>query len=407
MADLDQLLRGDIAQSAADAASMPDLAILERRGVRRRRTHSAATGLSTAAAVLAIGLAALQFGGDDRTTPPVTPTRTPTPSAEAPTADQIVDDPSAVVAAVVVAPENPRIRAVVWRLCKNERCSRMHEAVAVTDDGFRTRATVIINDFPTYVGHGVFSFGFGNPRLLRTDGSVLDVVGARSDPGPVGPGEVVVSYGSGILRWTAVDPATGHAHTLPVPDDITPVVRLGPGGRLSAEGFGAAAYNWSDDGGSTWSSTELDTDGQRLTVLAASREGDPVAVLEGGDGATLFPLDAVHRSIDGGRTFERIPLFDDPMAYGQNAGVLPDGRLLVNIEAWSDSELGGVHQRPVGLHISSGSDWSDLQPLESARQYPESQPDVFATRDGLLIVYGREGVASTDGGRTWQELALR
>ncbi|HET7735293.1 MAG TPA: sialidase family protein [Nocardioidaceae bacterium] len=407
MADLDQLLRGDLAGVAANDATVPDFASLERRGIRRRRTRSAAVGLLTSAAAVAVGLAALHGGTSDRGTPPVTPTTpTPSPSVVELTADEIVDDPESRAVAVVVAPDDPRVRAVVWRLCRNERCSRMRQAVALTSDGFRTRATVVLDDVPTYVGEGVFSFGFGNPRLLRTDGTVIDITGLLSEARPLADGEVAVSYGSGVLRLVGVDPRTGAGHPVPVPEDLAAVQRLGPGTRLTSHVFASTDYVWSDDGGATWGSTPLDTGGNSLTVQAASVD-TTVAVLEGGDGATLFPLQAVHRSLDGGATFERIPLFDEPMAYGQNAGVLPDGRLLLNIEAWSDDPPGGGHRRPVGLHVSTGTDWSDLRVVEAAAPYADDQPDVFATGDGLLVVHPQHGVASTDAGQTWQTFRLR
>ncbi|HSV40196.1 MAG TPA: sialidase family protein [Nocardioidaceae bacterium] len=411
MADLDQLLRSDIAAAAADAARVPDFSPLERRGTRQRRVRSTGTAVVAAAIVVVIAATATQFVREDRGATPVTPT-TPTPTTPSMpvnlTAEQIVDDPRSRAASIVIAPEDPRIRAVVWRLCLDDRCRRHREAVAVTDDGFRTRSTLVANAFPLYVGGGVFALQgrLGPPLLLHPDGHIVEVTGLQSEPGPPElPGEVIVSYGSGVLRWVAADPTTGRGHPVTVPENLR-ILRLSPGGRLAGETLGEGSYTWSDNSGATWSSTPLDND-PGLLVFAASRESEPIAVLEGGDGATLFPLGFVHRSTDGGQTFERLRLFDDPMAYGQNAGVLPDGRLLLNIEGWSDDEPGGEHARPIGLHVSNGNDWTDLRPVDGAAPYAEAQPDVVATKDGLLIVYGQEGKASTDGGQTWQDFKLR
>lgn len=421
MADLDQLLRGDLAHLAAEAATVPAYTPIERRGVTRRRTRSAAAMAASAAAVAVVGLAAFQVASGDRTAPGPTPSPIPTPTVERtvdkPTvdklgADQIVDDPRAYPIEVVVAPDDPQIRAVVWRLCRSDNpCKGAQEAVALTDDGFATRHTTTVRFGVRYLGRGVFADdpGLGLPRILHPDGRVVEPSDIDRQTGPVRPGEVLVGYGSGIQRWAAVDSETGRGHAVDVPDGLSSVQVLGPDGRIVGQVIGSTDYTWSDDGGTTWSRTPLDTNRNPLTVGAASAVGRPLAVLEGGDGATLFPLIATHRSVDRGKVFQRLPLFPDQAAraYGQNAGVLPDGRLLLNVEAWSDDQRGGVHRRPVGLYVSNGTDWTDLRPLAQAEDYAGAQPDVVATATGLLVIYASEGVASTDAGQTWQPFELR
>jgi hypothetical protein len=58
------------------------------------------------------------------------------------------------------------------------------------------------------------------------------------------------------------------------------------------------------------------------------------AVVEGADGATVFPFIAVHRAAPGEDAFAKIPGPPDPRAYLSGQLVLPDGRLLLGIENW-------------------------------------------------------------------------
>jgi hypothetical protein len=77
MADLDRLLRSDIAHAAADAVQPPDFTPIERRGVQRRRTH---TLLAVAAAVVVlVGVAgSIRILGHEDAAPP-TPAEQPPP----------------------------------------------------------------------------------------------------------------------------------------------------------------------------------------------------------------------------------------------------------------------------------------------------------------------------------------
>jgi hypothetical protein len=408
MSDLNELLRSDVASLAADAAHVPTYAPIKRRGVRRRRVRSAGVALAAAAVVASVFVVTTQLSVDEKTSPPVAPSPTPSATAEpGPTADEIVDHPDAYASMVVVAPENPEIRAVTWVLCRaDDGCTERYEAVAVTDNGFRTRTTLKrSNPVVSYVGEGTFAIQRDRrPILLHADGTTVEV-DLSGQPGPVAAGQVLVPLS--IFRWAAVDPVTGRGHRATVPADFG-TVQIGNDGSLRPTAHKRHRYVWSDNGGATWQETPLDATG--MLSSAASLPGDPVAVLEGDDGATFFPLQYVHRSVDGGRTFEQIELFSnyERMAYGGPAAVLPDGRLLVDVDVWSDSELGGKHQRPVGLYISNGDDWSVLTPVPGSPQDAGFQ--LQTSPDGILALAlrrGQETLASTDGGVTWEPMRLR
>lgn len=401
MADLDQLLRSDLSLLAAEAAEVPEYSVVHRAGVRRRRLRSVTIAVAAAAAVAAIGIAANLVTPEQGTAPPVAPTPTPTPrptpTVATPTkADRIVDDPRSSVVEVVVAAENPLTRAVVWQRCAS--ADQCRQAVAFTDDAFVTRHTRESYAQLSYLGHGVFTLNDLGTELVRADGQDIPA-GTMGAMGPVRPGEVVMTMGSGIIRAFAVDPETGDTHPTAVRTEAFGAAVL-PGGRLASAGFD---YSWSDDNGATWDTTPFGFGPGVGLDLAASRESEPIALLERSANAGLSPVYAVHRSTDGGRTFERIATSPMPSVdWEHSAGVLPDGRLLVHVAQWSS---GG---RSPGLYVSNGDDWSDLAPQQTP--WVNSAISIGATPSGLAVVAvhpAGDAHVSWDAGKTWQVYRVR
>jgi hypothetical protein len=150
------------------------------------------------------------------------------------------------------------------------------------------------------------------------------------------------------------------------------------------------------------------------------------AVIGGGDGATLFPFQAVARSADDGSTWRRtdVPRFDGETAYTSGAVVLPDGRLLVLLQDFSDDRLRHPAQRHHGLWVSDGDDWSSYRPWRP-RFRPALTPPVadgaFSGNQGIDMIGAsgaRGGViwtvsghdrvhVSTDGARTFVQIPAR
>ncbi len=374
MPDLDDLLRSDLAGTASRSVHPPDFGTVVARG-RRRRTRRRATA---AAACVLVALAA---GGTalDRATrsavpqptdPRPTPHRVKTPDPaldkSAPTAEQIVDDPAAYVSEVEVSADDPRVRGVVWELCASKRCARRYTAIAVTGDGFSTRALVAVpQDWAGLTPTSAGSFLVEGPRrpfLLRPDGTRV-AVGTPGSVAPFRAGEVLTQPGTYGDRLVAVDPVSGAAHVLPAAANGLRQVYADAQGRLEAvryENRGTTpTYLWSVDGGTAWHSRVVS--GPVGTILQPLPSALPAtsAVLQGGDGATLFPFVAVHRGTRDGASWEGIPQHAHPRAYVGTGVVLPDGRLLVDVVGWSDDRAGRPG-RPKGPYVSAGDDWSSF-----------------------------------------------
>lgn len=143
----------------------------------------------------------------------------------------------------------------------------------------------------------------------------------------------------------------------------------------------------------------------------------------GSDGATLDPFQRLLRSVDGG-PWER---FDVPQTRGQQAYtsgqvVLPDGRLLVLLDAWSSDHRGRPNPVWHGLWVSDGDDWSSYRPWRptftpklprGVRPWPSGLEALQATDDprtggGIIWVTTLDRVyVSTDAARTFREVAAR
>ena len=373
MPELDDLLRPDLADSAARSAQAPDFHSLAARGRRRRHVRGAA--MAGVAVVLAVsGTAVLAGLGPGRTSvpdpavpsPTVSPSRQPAPG---PDAEEIVDDPHAQVFQVVASPEDQDVRAAVWRICVSRECDD-RVAIAVTSDGFESRTVVPVArgaGFPWLTAAGSDAFVVSNaerhPYLLRADGSRTDIA-KPEETAPVGPGEIVTRWrGYGDRDVLAVDPGTGESHWVPVPRGLTEVQADARGHLEALVGDGPrTTFAWSDDGGAGWQEHAFDAGATSLFTLVRGTPGVQ-AVLEGADGATLFPFLAVHRG-DSAGAWERIEQGHDPQAYAGPAAVLADGRLLVDVVGWSDDRAGAGSHRPRGPYVSAGGDWSRMSPLE-------------------------------------------
>jgi hypothetical protein len=101
---------------------------------------------------------------------------------------------------------------------------------------------------------------------------------------------------------------------------------------------GPAAYGWSENGGDTWSWHQLPSNASSVYTLVPSARPGTTAVLEGADGATLFPFIAAHRGTRDAASWRAFPEGRHPRGYVDGAAVLPDGRLMAFIEAWADQK---------------------------------------------------------------------
>lgn len=431
--DLDPVTRlhRDIAVAAGEAVRPPDFeTVLDRARGRQRRTVATSTlvGLTAAAAVVG----ALQLPDGSRRSEPVAPSPTPsgTPTAPAtptrtqsqsvPTAKDIVDDPDAQLVGLVASPDDPGVRAATWRLCASG-CRRSLYAVAVTGDGFGSRSLLSRGArYPDVkpLGGKLFAVRWGQARLqaLSTDGlaAPLDLDGPA---GPVAPGETLLSVGS---RWYAVDAGSGAGHRVASPlTSYTPLHWVGDQLRAVEREGTIVALLTSDDGGATWARFSVPRSDDLLIELAQSAPGQDPVLVGGGDGATFFPLDRVWRLSGAG--FEVTDVDGDPQPYTGMHAVLADGRLVVEVVAWSDDTRlrgsSGGSKRPRGLY---GVDDTTLVPITPGA--PFDQLDLrrepyqvvgSLVEDGRLLLVatgpGRNGPAfvTADGGRTWKPFEVR
>ena len=334
---------------------------------------------------------------------------------------------------VVVAPGAPDVRAVVWSRCPDERCRRPEVAIALTDDGFATRTVVELGRSPSLEAAGPTAFlvhgANGRPYLLGVDGTKVELVGPR-EVSPVRAGEVVGRWWGGGDAFYAVDPAGGDTHRVPVPDGLVEVQGDGTGrleGIVRTGAGPASVFVWSDDGGETWS--EHDLPGEETSMFGLTPSGDPgtAAVIGGADGATLFPFIDVSRLDRASGTWQQTLQPRDPLAYIGPQAVLPDGRLLVNVQAWSDATFKKPGARPTGVYTSDGADWSTmvrLEPGDESGLAPGEREQVLAGQPGVVgmtvvpgdvTVYVAAGggggssavYAVTDSGRRWERVAVR
>jgi hypothetical protein len=402
-----------------------DLQSRSRRRVARRR--GAGVALAAAAAVAVV--AGVQLSDGDARTAPPPPATAPTdgPTEDGPhTSEEVVTHPDADLSQLAVDPEDTDVMASAWRWCPTERCGREQRGVALTDDGFDTVTYVpVARGWPDLeaLGDGRFYLGQGridDARVVSVDADVPLTVDRT--PAPVADGEVVVATTStGRVRWLAVDGAAATAHAVALPPLGADQLVQQPGGRLVAtQYYGEYGVAWSDDGGDTWSQQQLPgVPGMSTYQVLESLEPDTIAVAEGGDGATLFAFDRVHRSTDGGATWDvvDIPQVDGDQAYLGWAHVRDDGSLVSYMSSWSDARAHRPTAHPSGPYESEGTDWSRLRLVEPGLVGADTG-DLLASQVQLLGVLPGDGsriyvhdageaYVSADGGTTWEPVAAR
>jgi hypothetical protein len=196
-------------------------------------------------------------------------------------------------------------------------------------------------------------------------------------------------------------------------------------GRMTPASYTAASYR-------TWAAGEPRAakpsavpgmSGLLPSDVLSVRDGTRAQV-GGHDGATLLPFERVARSVDGGpwETFD-VPRTRGRLGYTAGQVVLPDGRLLVLLDAWSDDRPGRASPVWHGLWVSDGGDWAAYRPwrpsftpaLPAGGRRPRgplvslgaaldpgqaSGPVVWVTTANRLYV-------STDGARSFQEVPAR
>ena len=292
----------------------------------------------------------------------------------------------------------------------------------MTSDGFRHRAVVDLPVNRSFYGydfqaagpdHFVVLVNAGHRHLIDLHGRVEDLV-VGGTTGPLAAHEVAIG-GKGQRRWLGLDPETGVAHPLSTPRATAELVTE-PSGQLRVltVDFG---YAWSDDRGRTWHRTSLPPgDGQLMVGMIPTVDDSVHALQLGGDGATYFPWDHVLRSTDG-RTWTSYDGPADPKGYGDPVAVLPGGRLVLDIHAWSDQRNNRPSAHPLGLF--AGADWGRLHAVPLARPFAQQDPHTFdptildvALTGHAVTLYAQTpdqaGVAgSTDGGADWQRVRAR
>ncbi|MGC4108992.1 MAG: hypothetical protein QM747_00855 [Nocardioides sp.] len=353
-------------------------------------------------------------------TPTAEPVSTDEP-AFARAALRLVDSSRARLVDFAAIPGHPLRRIAEWSLCPDGACHRLSYALAVTDDGFRTShgvqvaVTRVANGWclePAGGDHFAISPNCGQRRLVDLSGRTTPVRRTGSS-GPLTGHEVPLR--SAKTGFAAVDPVSGASHPLSTPSGTVELEET-PHGQLRVTTVDAG-YFWSGDRGATWHAIPVPVADRDLMTSLVPTTTDRVQALElGGDGATLFPWDHVLRSVDG-RTWTSYDGPGRPHAYGGTTAVLPDGQLLLQVDAWSDQRAGQPASRPIGLY--AGTDWGRLAPVGLSGPFATEDPDSYdldvfdvAVTSHEVTLYARTpdergAAASGDGGRSWRPVRAR
>lgn len=386
--------------------------------IRRGRARRQAGALAAAALAVAGIVGAVQiFGngdGDARPGPVEQPSTALTADADATATDgpsqeelgAVVDAKNASMYSMAVTPGDPEAMAVLWQW-EDQRW-----VLAWTFDGFATRSVRAVPSgssvTPAAADTFVLREGWHGSalRIISVDG-VSDPVDVAAEPGPVAAGEVpvVLAPEAGGAALVAVG-AEGTAHPVEVPDGLDTIESYGS--RLTAFDFtdDRVAYYWSDDGGAIW----LDATpgpGAFLPMVVAAASGEGHAIIEGGDGATLFPFVAVRRA-DAVGQWTRSAADDSGGRFTLGGAWHEDGEIRVLASRWDEEDR--LVDAGVWRVVGGG-----LEKVASDHPEISDQPDVAAL--GLEYVDGPviwvpgpkrgEIWRTTDGGSTWQRFAAR
>jgi hypothetical protein len=365
---------------------------------RRRNRALAIAGVAAAAIALAIAIGPSVIGVQSPADQPSQQGETPPPDEVSGLADvrprdltpeQVAQLPGATVAQAVIGADLDR-RAVIWQ-------GGHRQVLAVTTDG---------GESWTYTGEPGQYFALSGPTdpsgtiWVSVDGggarreeAIIDpdgeLVAIRPPRGvaPLVEGDVLVTYQPrrNAERQVAVD-ADGDTHYWPgdpwLGEQQTGVVGSWdngvqlPTGVIVQEVAGTQAdfggsccasrpvVRWSQDGGTTWSTRELDALGASadaiypFTITIPSLDPETIAVHESTEGGTRTarPLLATQRFAADGSSADRFgEQFSSPVVEAAWSVVLPDGELLV----WVESDRPALASGP---WVSDGDDWSAMGP---------------------------------------------
>ncbi len=376
---------------------------------RRRRVLALAAVAVASAAALVIGPNVI---GD----PTGAQTRTPTPGTDDAadvrlrdlTPEQVAKLPVAKVAQAAIGADLDH-RAVVW-----QRGPR--QVLAVTADG---------GESWTYTGEMGQTFALSGPtdrsdtiwvsvdgggarrqeRIVDPDGELV-AADPPSGVAPVGDGEVLVMHlprpnaereiavdTDGVAHYWPGDPWFGEQSTgvvgaweFAVQLPTGWIVQEIAGRQADFGGFCCAArpvIRWSQDGGATWSTRELDTYGASadaifpFTTTIASLDPETIAVHESTEGGTRTarPLLATQRfAVDGSRADRFAGQFGSAVVDAAWSVVLPGGELLV----WVEPDGGAM---PAGPWLSDGHNWGAMAPADDYAPPPGVDADGLALAD--------------------------
>jgi hypothetical protein len=366
--------------------SFDSLVAVQRR--RRRATLLGTAGATVAAVALVATTVQATYDDQSTPTPPATSTDSsapsPSPTTDEPspdaelTATQIVDGASSRLMSVTLAPGDPEglTRVSVWMACAGlQECGRAAYALAVTSDGFSTRHLVPIEASQAPGVAPVDSDSFyvvvydaqGNRKetMLESDGAERSIDFRPGDRRPLASGEVLISHGQRRLDYFALDPGVGVAHEIPVPEGNHPELSQSPNGLLYgvSDAIGESASRsivWSDDGGGTWQSHRITT-GREVSVSPMPSWEPGVMALSEGVLNTVIPLNRLHRSVDGGVTWEVIEQPFSETQYPDWSFVVPGGSLWVGVGSWQDDGADKPDAQARGVYASDAADWSALR----------------------------------------------
>jgi hypothetical protein len=195
-------------------------------------------------------------------------------------------------------------------------------------------------------------------------------------------------------------------------------------GRMTSASYAPASYRAWTEGEPPAAPSPVPGMGDLLPEDVVTLSDRTRAQVSGHDGATLLPFERVARSVDGG-PWERfdVPRTRGRMGYTAGQVVLPDGRLLVLLDAWSDDRPGRPSPVWHGLWVSDGADWAAYRPwrpsfrpaLPASGRRPWGPLDSLGAAIGarqtsgpvVWVTAGNRLYVSTDGARTFREVPAR